>query len=222
VTGCPTSWRTPTTTDASVPGETDPCSADTDGDGFGDAEEDVNRNGRVDPGEPDPRRACSAGRCWSLEDIDGVRGPRVPEPLLIDLVRDLGARRGELELNIVNDGTPLLGVVHLIDAVLPSMRERKEGHIVNLTTRYAAVGYSEGLEADLRASGLRVTTVIGGRRVEPDEARDAARRVVDAIQRGERVVTLGWHARLARLAHVVSAPLASTLLERDAPEPTPA
>lgn len=151
-----------------------------------------------------------------------MRGPRVPEPLLIDLVRDLGARRGELELNIVNDGTPLLGVVHLIDAVLPSMRERKEGHIVNLTTRYAAVGYSEGLEADLRASGLRVTTVIGGRRVEPDEARDAARRVVDAIQRGERVVTLGWHARLARLAHVVSAPLASTLLERDAPEPTPA
>jgi NADP-dependent 3-hydroxy acid dehydrogenase YdfG len=101
--------------------------------------------------------------------------------------------------------------VHATDAVLPAMRARKEGHIVNVATRYAAVGFSEGIEADLRPTGVRVTTVIAGQ-VEDGEAREAARRIVDAVQRGDRTITLGWQARLARLAHAVSAPLASTLL----------
>ncbi|ATB34351.1 lipoprotein [Melittangium boletus DSM 14713] len=43
------------------PGETDPANRDTDGDGLSDGEEDVNKNGRVDPGETDPR----------LRDTDG-------------------------------------------------------------------------------------------------------------------------------------------------------
>jgi len=43
------------------PGETDPANRDTDGDGLSDGEEDVNKNGRVDSGETDPR----------LRDTDG-------------------------------------------------------------------------------------------------------------------------------------------------------
>src|SRR6218665_1510052 len=43
------------------PGETDPANRDTDGDALSDGEEDVNKNGRVDSGETDPR----------LRDTDG-------------------------------------------------------------------------------------------------------------------------------------------------------
>jgi len=84
------------------PGETSPLRADTDGDGIPDGSEDRNGNGRVDPGETDPRRPCSdPGRpCATREDLDGaMRGPRIPEPMVVDLVRGLGARRGELEVN---------------------------------------------------------------------------------------------------------------------------
>jgi len=40
---------------------TDPLKADTDGDGLPDGEEDLNRNGRIDPGETDPTRADTDG-----------------------------------------------------------------------------------------------------------------------------------------------------------------
>jgi hypothetical protein len=37
-----------------------------------------------------------------VEDIDYRDGPRIPEPMVFDLVRGLGARRGELEVNVLN------------------------------------------------------------------------------------------------------------------------
>jgi short-subunit dehydrogenase len=66
-------------------------------------------------------------------------------------------------------------MLHTTRAVLPGMRERGGGHIINLTSiggrvsvphmlpycasKYAAVGYSRGLHAELAPQGIRVTTV---------------------------------------------------------------
>ena len=84
-------------------GETSARHHDTDGDGVPDGIEDANQNGRVDPGESDPRRRCSGpaeALCGNRGDVDGAeRGPRIPEPMVVDLVRGLGARRHELEVN---------------------------------------------------------------------------------------------------------------------------
>lgn len=83
-------------------GETDPRRADSDGDRVPDGVEDRNRNGRWDPGETSPTARCTSGRCRVLEDVDRThRGPRVPEPMVTDLVRNLGAAQGELEANVL-------------------------------------------------------------------------------------------------------------------------
>lgn len=68
---------------------TDPIHPDTDRDGIPDGREDRNQDGRVDPGESDPRRAG----------LFPGGAPHIPEPLAFDLVRGLGAAQGELEVN---------------------------------------------------------------------------------------------------------------------------
>ena len=144
--------------------------------------------------------------------------------------------------------TQLWGLVNCTLAVLPGMRQRREGRIANVTSvggkvsvpwllpystaKFAAVGFSEGLRSELAGSGVRVTTVVPGlmrtgsylaafyRGDRPDReyalfaplsstpattvgADRAARRIVEALRRGEAEVTLGLHAKLAaRLAGV--------------------
>jgi NAD(P)-dependent dehydrogenase (short-subunit alcohol dehydrogenase family) len=67
---------------------------------------------------------------------------------------------------------------HPTMAVLPSMRQRREGQIVHVTSfggrfatphmlpycaaKFAATGFSEGLRAELRSQGIRVTTITPG------------------------------------------------------------
>lgn len=68
---------------------TDPLAPDTDLDGVPDGVEDESRDGRVDAGESNPRRPGL---------FPGSR-PHIPEPLVFDLVRGLGASKGELEVN---------------------------------------------------------------------------------------------------------------------------
>jgi NAD(P)-dependent dehydrogenase (short-subunit alcohol dehydrogenase family) len=68
------------------------------------------------------------------------------------------------------------GTYNMAMAVLPQMKERKSGRIVNITSiggkvsvphllsyataKFAAVGFSEGLHAELAPSGIVVTTVV--------------------------------------------------------------
>jgi short-subunit dehydrogenase len=70
------------------------------------------------------------------------------------------------------------GSVHATLAVLPGMRERRRGRIVNVTSiggtvavphllpytasKFAAVGFSTGLAAEAARHGVRVTTVVPG------------------------------------------------------------
>ncbi len=68
--------------------------------------------------------------------------------------------------------------LHCTMAVLPQMIERREGSIANITSiggkvaaphmlpytasKFAAVGFSEGLAVEVRSKGVRVTTVVPG------------------------------------------------------------
>jgi hypothetical protein len=63
--------------------------ADTDGDGVPDGIEDADHDGVLDPGESDPR----------VPGLFPGRYPHIPEPMVFDLVRGLGAHVGEIEVN---------------------------------------------------------------------------------------------------------------------------
>jgi short-subunit dehydrogenase len=137
------------------------------------------------------------------------------------------------------------GAAHATEAVLPQMRARRRGTIVNITSiggavavphlapyvaaKFALRGYSEALGAELHKQGIRVVTVVpwlmrtgsfghalvkGERHVEANlfalfstipvlttSAERAARRVVRAIEGGERFVEIGLAGKLLRLAH---------------------
>jgi NAD(P)-dependent dehydrogenase (short-subunit alcohol dehydrogenase family) len=143
--------------------------------------------------------------------------------------------------------TNFWGAVYATDAVLPLMRARRGGRIVNITSigghvavphllpydcaKFAMVGYSEGLGAELAREGIAVTTIVPGLmrtgspvnalfrgRAEHEftwfslasatplttmSAERAARRIVAAVRRGERSVTLTWQANLLRAVHGV-------------------
>lgn len=137
------------------------------------------------------------------------------------------------------------GTVHTTLAVLPHMRRRRAGRIANITSiggrvavphllpydcaKFAAVGFSQGLRAELAGSGIAVTTVIPGLmrtgsplhvqyRGQPRReyawfslgdllpltamsAQRAADRIILAVRRAEPVLTLSWQARLLSTLH---------------------
>lgn len=137
------------------------------------------------------------------------------------------------------------GAVHTTLAVLPGMRRRRAGRIVNITSiggkvaiphllpydaaKFAALGFSEGLRAEVAADGVSVTTVVPGLMrtgspvnaffkgeaekefawfslgdatpVSAMSARRAASQIVAAARRGAAQVTLSWQAKLLRVAH---------------------
>jgi len=143
--------------------------------------------------------------------------------------------------------TMFWGAVHGTDAVLPAMRARRRGVVVNVTSIGAAVamphlapytaakfalrGFSEAMGVETAKHGITVVTVVPGlmrtgsfghalvkgkRYAEASlfslaaslplltvSAESAARRIVRAIERGERFVLIGMPARLLRLLHAL-------------------
>lgn len=137
------------------------------------------------------------------------------------------------------------GTVHTTLAALPHMMQRGRGAIVNIASiggrvavphlvpydaaKFAVVGFSRGLRAELASYGIRVTTIIPGlmRTGSPVNAyfkgrhaaeftwfalgdatpltamsaERAARRIVLATERGEGEVVLTWQAKVLGLAH---------------------
>jgi len=148
------------------------------------------------------------------------------------------------------------GALHCTLAVLPQMRRRRRGRIANITSiggiiavphlmpyscaKFAAVGLSEGLRAELAKDGIGVTTVVPGLMrtgspvnawykgqarkefawfsvadatpVTAISADRAARRIVRGIRRGESTVVLSWPAHLGRLVHGLAPGLTADLL----------
>ncbi|MBY0523876.1 MAG: SDR family NAD(P)-dependent oxidoreductase [Gemmataceae bacterium] len=146
--------------------------------------------------------------------------------------------------------------LHTIQAAVPAMRQRGAGRIVNITSiggkvsvphllpysasKFALVGLSEGLRAELAGDGIVVTTVVPGlmttgsprnatfkgqHRAEyawfaigdalpglSMNAERAARRILNACRRGDAEVIVGIPAQLAVLIHGVMPGLTSDVL----------
>ncbi len=140
------------------------------------------------------------------------------------------------------------GPLDLVRAFLPDLRAHGRGRIVNVTSiggvvavphllpyscgKFAEVGLSEGLAAELDREGIAVTTIVPGlmRTGSPIQAEvkgrqeeeltwfalgdslpitsmsaeRAARRIVLALRRRERFVTLSWQAKALRLVHALA------------------
>jgi len=137
------------------------------------------------------------------------------------------------------------GTIYPTMAVLPTMLERQSGHIVNITSiggkvsvphllpyasaKFAQVGFSEGLHAELAREGIHVLTVVPGlmrtgsppnaffkgqHRIEYTlfnlldtlpftsiSARKAAKQIVRATKRGDAEIILSVQAQLAARFH---------------------
>lgn len=135
------------------------------------------------------------------------------------------------------------GALHCTEAVLPHMRRRRAGRIVNIASiggliavphlapysasKFALVGYSDAVRAEVAKDGIRVTTVCPGLmrtgspvnalmkgRHEAEfawfgalsslpivsiDARRAARKILDAARRGAPHLTITPQARLAAM-----------------------
>jgi NAD(P)-dependent dehydrogenase (short-subunit alcohol dehydrogenase family) len=152
--------------------------------------------------------------------------------------------------------THFWGPLNTILAVLPGMRERREGRIVNISSiggkisvphlvpysasKFALVGLSQGLRAELLKDGIRVTTVCPGlmRTGSPRNAEfkgrhraeyawfsisdalpvtsinagRAASQILDACRRGQAELIISVQAKLAVIFHGLFPGLTADLL----------
>lgn len=132
--------------------------------------------------------------------------------------------------------TNTLGAIHLVHAVLPGMIGRKRGHLcivasmlgrmgvagtsVYSASKFALLGFAQGMRAELRGTGVGITVVCpatvetpfldkAGRAHLPRQDRflprltpeAVAHAVVCAVERKKRMVTLPWVARLSMRLH---------------------
>ena len=197
------------------------------------------------------------------DEVDALVRRVVAERGAIDvLVNDAGIIDvGPLETMTIEDferamATNFWGAVSTSLAVLPNMRARGAGRIVNIASiggkvavphlapysasKFALVGFSEGLRAELTAHGILVTTVVPGlmrtgsprnasfkgrHRAEyawfavsdslPAVSMDverAARRIVRACRDGDAEVVLSLPAKAAALAHALAPGLVADVL----------
>ncbi len=207
----------------------------------------------------------------SLE-ADGIDATALPcdvtdEEGIATLVADVEENVGPIELLVNNAGIIQVGpaetmrlddyrramdvmywgALHTAEAILPRMRARRRGTVVNVTSIGAAVGvphlaaydaakfalrgWSEALGAEEARNGLSVVTIVPGlmrtgsfghalvkgrRYAEASlfslsaslplltvSAEYAARRIVRAVENGERFVVVGTPAKVLRLAHAL-------------------
>jgi short-subunit dehydrogenase len=152
--------------------------------------------------------------------------------------------------------TNFWGMLYPTLAVLPGMRHRKNGRIVNITSiggklgiphllpysasKFAALGFSQGLRTEVAADGVKVVTVVPGlmRTGSPRNAvfrgqhrseyawfsisgalpglsisaERAARKIADACARGDSEVLFPVTARLAAVANAVAPGVTTSLL----------
>ena len=169
---------------------------------------------------------------------------------------------GPLEHMAVGDfetamATHFWGPLYLTLAALPSLRQREGARIVNIASiggqlavphllpysasKFALVGLSDGLRAELAKDGIRVTTVNPGllRTGSPPnanfkgrhraeyawftiadalpitsiDARRAARQILAACRYGDAELTITWQAKAAILANALAPRLIAEMLD---------
>jgi NAD(P)-dependent dehydrogenase (short-subunit alcohol dehydrogenase family) len=152
--------------------------------------------------------------------------------------------------------TNFWGMLYPTLGILPEMRQRRAGRIVNITSiggkigvphllpysasKFAAVGFSQGLRAEVASDGIKVVTVVPGlmRTGSPRNAifrgqhrseyawfsisdslpglsisaERAARRIVEACRRGDAEVLFPLLTRIVTVASAVAPGLTSDLL----------
>ena len=193
-----------------------------------------------------PTDVTDRDQCQYLVDLTVERYGRVDI-----LVNNAGIIQvGPLENQTVDDFRSAMdvmywGVVYPTLAVLPQMRQRRSGRIVNITSiggvvsvphllpyssaKFAAVGFSEGLAAEVAKDSITVSTIVPGLMrtgshlhavtkghheaeyalfslaatlpLVSMDAERAAAQVVEAARRGESVRFLGVTATLAARFH---------------------
>jgi short-subunit dehydrogenase len=162
----------------------------------------------------------------------------------VHAIRDLAGRLGPIDLLVANAGVGaptflepfnvgdlekmfrvnVLGVVYSLEAVLPAMLERRQGHIAAISSLAAYKGLPgewgytaskaavnnimEGLRIQVRRRGIAVTTICPGFVATPMTevnqfkmpwlltADDAARRIVRALRRRKKVYNFPWQMSL--------------------------
>jgi NAD(P)-dependent dehydrogenase (short-subunit alcohol dehydrogenase family) len=168
---------------------------------------------------------------------------------------------GPIEVMTVEDyqeamNTHFWGPLYATLAVLPEMRKRRAGRIINISSiggkisvphlvpysasKFALVGFSEGLRAELQKDGISVTTVCPGLMrtgsprnayfkgqhraeyawfsisdalpVTAMQAERAARAIIAACKRGDAEITLSVQAQLAVRFHALFPGLTADLL----------
>lgn len=193
-----------------------------------------------------------------------------------EMVRSVHDRFGRIDVLINNAGVIEVGPMEVMTvedyeeamkshfyaplytvlAVLPEMRRRGEGRIVNISSiggkisvphllpysasKFALVGFSEGLRAELAKDGIVVTTVCPGLMrtgsprnatfkgqhhaeyawfsisdalpVTSMSAQRAARQIISAVKRGDAEIVLSIQAKIAALFHGVFPGLTADLL----------
>jgi short-subunit dehydrogenase len=191
--------------------------------------------------------------------VSAIRGRLGPIDVLVNNAGTI--RVGPIETMTLDDfhddmRNNFFSALHTIVAVLPEMQQRGEGRIVNISSisgkvsvphllpydasKFALVGLSEGLRAELRRQGIIVTTVCPGlmRTGSPRNAQfkgqhraeyawfsigdslpvfsmnaeRAARQIIGAMKRGDAEIVLSLAAKCAILFHGVFPGLTSDLL----------
>jgi NAD(P)-dependent dehydrogenase (short-subunit alcohol dehydrogenase family) len=168
---------------------------------------------------------------------------------------------GPLESYTLDDyrdamNTHFWAALYAVDAVLPAMRARRSGTIINISSiggrvsvphllpysasKFALLGYSEGLRSELSRFGIDVTTVVPGlmrtgsaeratfkgrHRLEylwfslgdslpflSIDVTEAAQSIADAAERGSAHLTITTPARILSLVHGVAPTLVTEAL----------
>jgi short-subunit dehydrogenase len=171
-------------------------------------------------------------------------GDVVERVALLEAIRSVGKQLGPIDLLVANAGVGapthlnplnieqiermiqvnLLGVIYSIEAVLPEMLERRQGHLAAVSSLAAYKGlpaesaycaskaavntYMEGLRIQLRPRNIAVTTICQGfvktPMTDPFEfkmpfvmdAEKAARKMVGALARRRKVYNFPWQMSL--------------------------
>ncbi len=191
--------------------------------------------------------------------VDVLTAQLGPTDVLFNVAGIIGVGPiGALTLQDFRDAveTNFFGPLRTTYAVLPQMRARRFGRIVNVTSiggaiavphllpycasKFAYVGFSDGLRCEVARDGVKVTTVIPGlmRTGSPPHAtfagqpqkeyalfsladatpltsvsvEHAARLIVDAAERGSARLVISWQARLALLGRALAPGLVLRML----------